>query len=128
MSFYLPSDFPITTDRLVMGQWKQMNAGDKHPLIAQRFVNNTWYYTVNVGISKETFYLEALQLGVWHDLIYNINFSPTTDGYFRAWHNGTQIIDYEGRTSYQYMPQYFYHKFGLYRDSWPTSWTIFFYK
>ena len=122
----LPSDFPIVDDRLVMGQWKQGMAGDKHPLIAQRFVNNTWYYTINVGILEETFYLDELELGVWHDMVYNILFTPSSRGYFRAWHNGTQIIDYEGRTAYEYVAQRFYHKFGIYRDSWPTSWTIFF--
>ena len=126
MSFLLPTNFPLVDDRLVMGQWKQSMAGDKHPLIAQRFVNNTWYYTINVGFTKETYYMEELELGIWHDMIYQINFSPFDSGYFRAWHNGTQVIDYSGRTAYDYMPQYFYHKFGLYRDPWPTSWTVFF--
>jgi hypothetical protein len=126
MSFYLPYDFPIVSDRLVMGQWKQNPAGDKHPLFAQRFVNGTWYYTMDVGLRTEQWDLEPLQLGIWHDMIYQVKFSPHQDGYFRAWHNNTLIIDYSGITSYAYITPEFYFKFGLYRDSWPTSWTVFF--
>jgi hypothetical protein len=105
---------------------KQSNAGDKHPLIAQRFKNGKWYYTINVGEKKVEFDdIGELQLGVWHDMIYNIKFSPNDDGYLRVWHNGSMIIDYTGRTSYAYMAPRFYSKFGLYRDSWNTSWTCF---
>ena len=127
-SFFLPINFPIVNDRLVIGQWKQSNAGDKHPIIAQRFINGNWYYTLEVGETPIEFNdIGNLTLGVWHDMIYNIRFSPYIEkGYFKAWHNGSLIIDYSGRTSYAYMSQRFYNKFGIYRDAWNSSWTIFF--
>ena len=131
-SFYIPSNaFPIVNDRLVMGQWKQNSLGDVSPLFAQRFVNNEWYFTLYMQGYNETIFdmgINSLTFDEWHDLIFNFKFtSNEKDGYVNVWHNHSQIIQYKGKTAYddQGTPQ-FYHKFGLYRDVWNSSWTIFF--
>ena len=130
-SFYIPSDhFPIVNDRCVMGQWKQNSLADVSPIFAQRFIDNDWFFTVFVDPNETVFDMGngTLKFDVWHDMIFNFKFtSDKNSGYINVWHNHTKIVEYSGQTAYndQGTPQ-FYHKFGMYRDVWNTSWTIFF--
>eukprot|EP00009_Paramoeba_aestuarina_P008660 CAMPEP_0201520944 /NCGR_PEP_ID=MMETSP0161_2-20130828/13436_1 /ASSEMBLY_ACC=CAM_ASM_000251 /TAXON_ID=180227 /ORGANISM="Neoparamoeba aestuarina, Strain SoJaBio B1-5/56/2" /LENGTH=271 /DNA_ID=CAMNT_0047919477 /DNA_START=143 /DNA_END=958 /DNA_ORIENTATION=- len=135
-SFMLPTDFEITDDRFVMSQYKQSGrvSGGSSPIFGFRYVNAVWYVTLrledyNTNGTETVFDLPTLILGQWHDMIVNVRFDvDETMGYFNVWVNGTQEIEYKGRSAY--LPpgggERFYHKTGIYRDAWPDNWTMFF--
>lgn len=130
-SFYIPEDFPIIDNRLVIGQWKQVEAD--RPIIAQRFKKGRFFITLHIEKDKSgevpgktLFETREFKLGRWYDMVYNIKFTPEGNGYIRAWMNGKKIIDYHGKTAWADQEDRFYNKFGLYRDEWPEPMTIYF--
>lgn len=54
-------------------------------------------YTVPLG---------PVQENVWYDFVYHVKWSAGSDGYFQAWLNGQQVMDYSGPTLYTGMSCY----------------------
>jgi hypothetical protein len=134
-SFLLPVGFEHSDDRLVFGQWKQAGntAGGLSPPLAQRYKNGTWYFSQRlesfaVNGTETVFPMPKLVLGKWHDLVVNVKFTTDETGYIGVWVNGTKYVDFKGRTAYKEAgaETVFYNKVGLYRDAYPTIWTMFF--
>ena len=44
--------------------------------------------------------LGPVQFNVWYDFMYHVLWSSGSDGYFQAWLNGKQVMDYSGPTLY----------------------------
>jgi hypothetical protein len=126
-SIFLPQDFPIVQNRLVIAQWKQdCNSGNcdpGNPVIALRYESGEFRITLQVGPDKTTLYSQQESiLNKWLDFNFQIRFSRNQNGRIKAFMNGKEIIDFKGMTAYtQYYgytdPGSFYFKIGLYRDT-----------
>lgn len=49
------------------------------------------FYSVSIG---------PVQENVWYDFVYHVNWSSGSDGYFQAWLNGQQVMNFSGPTLY----------------------------
>ena len=63
------------------------------------------------------------KLGQWNDFVLNVKFSGSispddTQGFVRAWINGTKVVDVAGQNYFGEEPQGPYFKFGLYHSYW----------
>ena len=130
-SLFIPKDFPIEDNRLVMGQWwsrSKISMGEvpKSPPLSQDFRNGWFKIRVRHSVDrvfkqadapKETIYeTKHLPLGAWNDFIYQIKWSNGSNGLINVWLNGKQVASYRGPVGYNddIGPTF---KFGLYRDA-----------
>lgn len=139
-SIYLPKDFPIEDNRLVLAQWwakTKVHLGEVHrsPILQLRFAEGTLAillrrYPKKVTTDDESyiqtrfFEKENFQLGFWHDFVFQIKWSATENGFIKAWLGGKKIIDFKGITENQdeVGPTF---KFGLYRDDSPKTYVSY---
>ena len=130
-SIFLPNDFPIEDNRLVLAQWwaktkKHLGEVSRSPILQLRFTEGKLAillrrYPDKVVLNDENYIQSKLfvtnkfELGKWHDFVFRVKWSPTDDGFIQAWWNGNSIIDYKGKSENQdeVGPVF---KFGLYRD------------
>lgn len=134
-SMFLPRDFPITTVRLIIAQWKQYcksgNCDPANPVIAMRYMYGRLSVECKTGMKKEILYEQAEEIrNKWLDFKFNIRFSRGRNGRIETWLNNKKIVDYTGATAYpeKYgypLPNYFYFKMGLYRDRMPETMTVY---
>ncbi len=125
-SMYLPKDFPIVNDRLVLAQWKQYCRSGKcaidNPVIALRYESGKLFITLKTDPEKKILYSSEKDIrGKWLDFKFLIRFSRSANGMLSAWLNDSQIVNFTGETAYSEkygydLPDYFYFKMGLYRD------------
>lgn len=134
--FFIPEDFPIVDNRLVIWQWKQQFEEwvKNKPLIAQRFRN--WKYTISFNahwdpkIKWGDMTICTLDtkdvMWKWITAEYEIKFSETNDGYIKIHHNWTLLWEYHGKISssdeaypvWKYYKDNFFFKFWLYKDTY----------
>ena len=134
-SLFLPQDFPIVPNRLIIAQWKQdCKSGDcdpGNPVVVLRYESGELKVTLQVGPKKVTLYNQTEGiLNNWLDFRFQIRFSRNQQGRIKAWLNDQQIIDYTGVTAYSQIYGYpihgrFYFKMGLYRDKMEQPMTIY---
>lgn len=131
-SILIPEDFPVVDDRLVISQVKQtVSASSPLQLYAQRFRNGQHYLTIydmTNGDKEEAarVTLPDLTKEQWHDFIFQIYYSETSDGYIKMWMDGKQVTSFNGPTASRKGRNQFYHKIGMYRDQWPDPMTPYF--
>jgi hypothetical protein len=139
-SEFLPKDFPIENNRLVIAQWWALTKsylGEVHrsPILHLRFGDGKLQILLRRYLERvvrvdenyqqtELYEVHPLALGVWHDFIFHIKWSPNNDGFIEAWMNGKQVIHFRGPTENQddVGPVF---KFGLYRDDSPKTYVSF---
>lgn len=133
-AFYVPPDFPVVDERLVLGQWKQNTIKFwkmYSPLIAQRFRQGEFSLTINRDDERETLYQTGSPeapalLGRWTRMRYQFRFSQSSDGLLRVWMNDQQIVDFSGPLS---NPSDFTDsailRLGLYRDGMDEPMTLY---
>ena len=134
--FFIPEDFPIIDNRLVIGQWKQSFYPwtKDSPLIAQRFRN--WKYSISFNINEnpnwkvnnDKIYEVAADELLWKrtQAQYEIKFSEQESWYIKIRHNTILIWEYTGKVSgsspeypvWKYYKNNFFFKFWLYRDTY----------
>ena len=138
-SLYLPADFPIVPQRLVLAQWKQVcewtRCRPQNPVLAIRYQNGELTVTRQDETGKSILYSTTQEIrGRWLDFRFDTRFSRFGDGdqpgYIDAWLNGEQIVSYQGATLYQLQRGYpahgyIYFKMGLYRDELQQPMTIY---
>ena len=134
--FFIPEDFPIIDNRLVIWQRKQqfMEWTKNNPIIAQRFRN--WKYSISVNLNwdpKSNWWnnivceLDKKEI-LWKRInsIYEIRFSENEHGYIKIRYNGNLLREYNWKVSsssseypiWEYYKDYFFFKFWLYRDTY----------
>lgn len=137
LSIYIPKDFPIENNRLVMGQWyADSDPGEisRSPAMAQRFVGGRFYVTVRHsaeriqktdGKEEVIYQTEGLQLGKWNDFVYQVKWSYLADGFVNMWLNGSKVAAYQGPVGYndEKGPAF---QFGLYRDDSEKTYVVYF--
>ena len=119
----LSKDFGFSSNRIVLGQWKQSSLFTQSPVIALRLKNKKLVFsirnvTLELSDDDELMFdlVETMQLGKWYDVQFGILFSHGDDGFVRVWINGTESGLYQGPTMSMADPGYFDFHFGVYRD------------
>ncbi|ADV81187.1 heparin lyase I family protein [Terriglobus saanensis] len=134
-SLYLPTDFPIVDDRLVLAQWRQVcftgRCLPNNPVLAIRYVNGELFITrKNDAGEAKLFSTHDEVRGQWLNFRFINRFSPGSDGLIDITFNDKQVAHFEGVTAYSADSGYlssgtFFFKMGLYRDLLPIPMTLY---
>jgi hypothetical protein len=135
-SIYIPEDFPKTSERLVLAQWRQLCEARKcrpdRPILALRYEGSHLQVTRQKQDEKVLLYQGSDDVrGRWLDFRFVARFEASMDGVVRASLNGQEIVTYRGPTIFQPAhgyPQHglVYFKTGLYRDALEEPpWTVY---
>jgi len=135
-SLFLPEDFPQTSERLVLAQWRQLCEARRcrpdRPILAVRYEDGRLLVTRQDQDEKVVLYQGAEDLrGRWLDFQFATRFDAGANGSIDATLNGQNIVHYRGPTVFQPAPGYprhglVYFKTGLYRDARnEPPWTIY---
>ncbi len=140
-SIYLPKDFPIEDNRLVLLQWwpktkTELGEVGRSPSLALRYRNGKLSVTIRHSdlhvvkdpdsVPAETlFETNKFELGQWNDFIFQATWSHKEDGLVNVWWNKNQIVKYNGPVGYddEVGPVF---RFGLYRDDTPQTYVAYF--
>ncbi|MGA7830761.1 MAG: heparin lyase I family protein [Terracidiphilus sp.] len=134
-SLYLPPEFPIVDQRLVIAQWKQLcewsQCRPDNPVLAIRYTGGTLLITSKNDDGEKILYRSQGEMrGRWMDFRFVTRFSQGEDGALDGWMNGQQIVHFGGVTAYRAARGYpahgfFFFKMGLYRDLMQQPMTIY---
>ena len=140
-SLFLPADFPIENNRLVLAQWhgadkKYLGEAARSPALAFRYSGGRLRITIchspdrivrrPSSVPLQTlFESDQFALGTWHDFVVQAKWSCQHDGCVNVWWNGRQVVSYSGPVGYNddFGP---YFKFGIYRDDAERSYIAYF--
>jgi len=132
-SLYIPRDFPQTSERLVIAQWKQLcwRCRPDNPVLAIRYDHGVVRITRRDDRSSQELYRGTEDIrGRWLDFRFVIRFDLSEEGSIDATLDGQPIVHYRGPTVYR-PPRgtslgRVYFKTGLYRDALgEPPWTIY---
>jgi hypothetical protein len=140
-SLYLPVDFPIEDNRLVLAQWhgadkKERGEVARSPSMAFRYRAGRFYVTdrhTSERIVKDSdtvpetilFQTNSFPLGQWNDFVVQAKWSYQDDGFVNVWWNGKPIVQYCGPVGYNDdLGPYF--KFGIYRDDTDKTYVAYY--
>jgi len=135
-SLYLPKDFPLTRQRLVLAQWRQLCEARRcrpdFPILAVRYDDGRIKVTRKDEKGTDLLYQGEDDIrGRWLDFRFITHFDPSANGSVDATLNGQSIVHYRGATAFQPAHGYpehglVYFKTGLYRDALgDPPWTIY---
>lgn len=138
-SMYLPKDFPIVSERLVVAQWWEYCAAstlpchNNSPVLAVRYIGGKLLITQDIDHQYRVLYEEKRDLREhWLDLRFQVRFSQKDTGIVRVWLDGKQVVDYAGMTSNTQSvetgyisPVFLLFHMGLYRNVMPQPMTIY---
>ena len=135
-SLYLPKDFPLTSERLVLAQWRQLceawRCRPDYPILALRYDGGRIKVTRKDEKGTNVLYAGEDNIrGRWLDFRFITRFNPASNGTVDATLNGHSILHYRGVTTFQPAHGYpehglVYFKAGLYRDALgEPPWTIY---
>lgn len=138
-SMYLPKDFPIVAERLVVAQWWQYCANETLPChndsppLAVRYIGGKLLITQDINHQYRVLYEEKRDLRErWLDLRFEVRFSQKETGFVRTWLDGKQVVDFSGVTSNTQSaetgyvsPVFLLFKMGLYRNVMKEPMTIY---
>jgi len=136
-SFFLPADFPIVDNRLVIASWKQSFKEpwkDRSPMVSLRYIDGQLRIYVERDRGQRTVYSEEFDLrNRWIDMVFHILPKASKkipikfkDGLLQVWKNGKQIVDYKGALGFVDDEDDVYFRMGLYRDRMPEPMRIYF--
>jgi Polysaccharide lyase len=135
-SLYIPADFPQSSERLVIAQWKQvceaLRCRPDNPILAIRYEDGRLRVTRRDQQGTQKLYEGSEDVrGRWLDFRFVTRFDSTPEGSIDATLDGKAIVHYRGPTAYQPAHGYplhglVYFKTGLYRDARREEpWTIY---
>jgi hypothetical protein len=100
----------------VIQQFHQNKPGGSPPIF-QRYAGGKWSIRCLeeiCGKDKKVLWQAAMPKDKWVDWVYQIKWSPNSDGMMRVWKDGTLIVDYKGKTCHDARNAP-YFKAGVYR-------------
>ena len=119
-SFFMPLDFPIVENRLVIVQWKQSfleSYKDRSPIVSLRYMGGKMRIDVVRDRGKRKLFNQPADLrNRWVDMIFRIKPITGKNGILQVWKDGVRIVDYRGPIGFKDDEEEIYFKFGLYRD------------
>lgn len=135
-SLFLPANFPQTSERLVIAQWRELCESSPcvpdNPVLALRYESGHLQVTRNDEGGKKLLYQRNEDVrGQWLDFRFVTRWDSTNNGTVEGTLDGRGILRYKGPTLYQAghgHPQHglIYFKTGLYRDALHESpWTMY---
>lgn len=133
-SLYIPPDFPQSSERLVIAQWKQLcwRCHPDNPVLAIRYQDGRIRITRRDAFHSEELYRGNEEVrGRWLDFRFVIRFESSDEGTIDATLDGQPIVHYRGPTVYvpptgRTIRGLVYFKTGLYRDALgEPPWTIY---
>ena len=132
-SLYIPKDFPQTSERLVIAQWKQVcwRCHPDNPVLAIRYDRGLLRITRrDERHSQELYRGDGDVRGRWLDFRFVVRFDLTDQGSIDGTLDGHPIVHYLGPTVYRPLRGHslrrVYFKTGLYRDALgEPPWTIY---
>lgn len=138
---YLPADFPIENNRLVLAQWwaktkKHLGEVARSPSVALRFVNGKFYVTIRHSDKRVITQPDAVsetqiyknnnwKLGAWTHFNLKVFWSYKETGRVVLKINNNEVANYAGPVGYNddQAPQF---RFGIYRDDSPKTYVAYF--
>jgi hypothetical protein len=134
-SLYLPKDFPQTSERLVIAQWRQLcerPCVPDNPIVALRYETGRLQVTRNDEHGKTVLYQGNDDVrGKWLDFRFVTRWDRTAEGAVDAKLDRRAIVHYRGPTLYKpgsghSQNALIYFKTGLYRDALhEPPWTMY---
>lgn len=132
-SLYIPKDFPQTSERLVIAQWKQLRwrCHPDNPVLAIRYDSGLLRITRRDDRHSQELYRGSEDVrGRWLDFRFVIRFDLNDQGSIDATLDDRTIVQYRGPTVYRpprgHSLRRVYFKTGLYRDALgEPPWTIY---
>jgi len=119
LSFYIPEDFLVVDNRLVIAQWRTSKTTELHenPPLALRYINDELLFTIKNENDWIIFFIEKKpKKGVWHNLLVNYCWGKNHIGHCTVILNGGHCGRYEGHIGYDHLDPTLQFRFGLYRD------------
>ena len=131
LDLYLPPDFPIENNRLVLAQWHgedktYLGEVGRSPVLAFRYRSGRFSITLRHSAervvrdpdavpSTELFGTNSFPLNEWNDFVVQAKWSWQEDGFINVWWQGKLVVQYHGPVGYNddVGP---YLTFGIYRD------------
>lgn len=131
LDLYLPQDFPIEDNRLVLAQWHgedKTHLGEvgRSPVLAFGSRSGRFFITLRHSAervvrdadavpSKELFGTNSFPVNEWNDFVVQAKWSYEADGFINIWWQGKPVVQYRGPVGYNddVGP---YLTFGIYRD------------
>jgi hypothetical protein len=139
-SLFLPADFPIEDNRLILAQWHGrdkwwLGESNKSPVLALRFRNGEFNIRllhseelkvkdVDSVPSEKLYKTKEFPLNKWNDFVINAKWSYESDGFINIWWNNRQIVHYKGPVGYNDIAGP-YFQFGIYRDNTNSTFVSF---
>ena len=125
---FIPENFPIEDNRLVIAQWHASDTGREASSLPLAVYYRSGALLIRARSSDKNTQLKDddttkvklytqndFPRGEWHDFLFQVKWSYKSDGFVKAWMDGQQIADYRGAVGYKdHAGPYF--KFGAYRD------------
>lgn len=125
---FIPEDFPIEDNRLVIAQWHASDEDgeatsppltvyyrDGDLLIRARHSDKDKISKDDDTTKVNLYRQENFPRGQWHDFVFQVKWSYESDGVVNTWIDGKQVVEYQGGVGYK-DEQGPYFKFGAYRD------------
>ncbi|MFA4941155.1 MAG: heparin lyase I family protein [Patescibacteria group bacterium] len=119
LSFYIPKNFLVVDNRLVIAQWRNNKTTKRHenPPLALRYINGELRFTIKNEDEWITLFNEPnAEKGAWHDLLVNYQWNKDHSGYCGVALDGADKGKYEGHIGYDHLPAEMHFRMGLYRD------------
>lgn len=126
---FIPQDFPIEENRLVILQWHASDTGKEATSPPLAFYYRGGKLIIKLRHSDrpqqlkeedirrvELYRQENFARGVWHDFVIQVKWSYRDDGFVNIWIDGKEAAHYKGPSAYN-DAEGPYVKFGLYRDA-----------
>jgi len=126
-SVYIPKDFEISNNRLVIAQWKQPPLGTSpSPFVSWRFQEGKIIGQIVNEAERLKFKFSNIEKGVWNRLIINYMLDNNDKSHCQFIVNDEKQI-YEGKMGYANLPkEKIWFGMGLYRDHLPNPQTLYF--
>lgn len=128
LSFFVPNNFQIVNNRLIIAQWKANSSSNDFPspVISIRYKNGKIIGRIIDESKTINFEYPSIKLEKWYRISVNFNIAENHFGYCKFYLNGEKFGEYIGHIGYDRFSAQMYFKMGLYRDKLPYKQSLYF--